>query len=165
MKKVWATIGLLALLIGCSEKEMDNEPKFTVKEAIKNNVVIQNLSDKEHEIMSGETKAEHLVPMFAFLDDVKANKESTLQITVFPKSGEPTTSELHFISEDKTVFTNNNKTFAMPTGEIECMSIRDSNRNFTVDGCNGEYSSVFVFPFGSREYNLAKVEYKKKSKN
>ncbi|MFG6497603.1 hypothetical protein P8610_19750 [Fictibacillus sp. UD] len=133
-----------------------------MKDAInKNHVVIQNLSEKEHELMTGATKAEHLVPMFAFLDDVKANKESTLQITVFPKSGEPTTSELHFISKDKTIFTNNNKTFAMPIGEIECMNIMDSNRNLAVDGCNGEYSNVLVIPFGSREYNLAKVEYKK----
>lgn len=161
MKKICGAIGLVALLIGCSENEIDKTPKFTVKDAIaKNHVVIQNLSDKEHEIMTGATKAEHLVPMFAFLEDVKANKESTLQITVFPKSGDPTTSKVHFINEVKTVFTNNNKTFAMPIGEIECMDVLDSKRNLALDGCKGEYSNVLVIPFGSREYNLAKAEYK-----
>lgn len=162
MKKIGTLIGLLVFLIGCSEKEIEKEPKFTVKDAIKkNHVVIQNLSDKEIEIMTGSTKAEHLVPMFAFLDDVQANKESKLKITVFPKNGVPTTSELHFINKDKIIFKNKNKTFAMPTGDIECTGMLDSHRNLMVDGCDVDPSTLLVIPFGVREYNLANVEYKK----
>jgi hypothetical protein len=166
MKKIWTVMGLLALLIGCSEKEIEKEPKFTVKDAIeKDHVVIQNLSEKENEVMTGATKAEHLVPLFAFLEDVEANKESKLQITVFSKNGEPTTSELHFINKDKTTFKNKNKTYTMPTGEIECTSIIDTHRNLMVDGCKVEPSTLLVIPFGVREYNLAKVEYKKQKNN
>jgi GH15 family glucan-1,4-alpha-glucosidase len=162
MKKIWSIIGLLAILIGCSDQETEKKPKFSIKDAIeKNHVVIQNLSEKENEVMTGATKAEHLIPMFAFLDDVEANKESKLQITVFPKNGEPTTSELHFINKDKTIFKNKNKTYTMPTGEIECTSILDSHRNLMVDGCKVEPSTLLVIPFGVREYNLANVEYKK----
>ncbi|MFE1246128.1 hypothetical protein ACFW35_18670 [Fictibacillus sp. NPDC058756] len=162
MKKIWTAIGLFVLLIGCSEKEIDKEQKFTVKDAIeKDHVVIQNLSDKVNEIMTGGTKAEHLVPMFAFLDDVEADKESTLKVTIFPKNGEPNTSELHYVNKDKTIFKNKNKSFTMPIGDIECSSIRASSRNLMADGCNGKYSTVLVIPFGVREYNLANVEYKK----
>jgi hypothetical protein len=86
MKKIWTVMGLLALLIGCSEKEIEKEPKFTVKDAIeKDHVVIQNLADDERELMTGSTKKEHLLPMFAFLEDVEANKGSTLEVTIFPK--------------------------------------------------------------------------------
>ncbi|WP_416730205.1 hypothetical protein [Fictibacillus sp. JL2B1089] len=163
MKKWGAFFIAGVLLTGCSEKESEKESKFTIKDAIKkDHVVIQNLSDKEHEIMTGATKTEYLVPMFAFLDDVKANKESKLQITIFPKSGKPTTSELHFLNKDKTVFKNKNKTYAMPTGDIECVSILDSNRHIALDGCKGDLNNVFVIPFGSRDFNLAKAEYKSK---
>lgn len=162
MKRICALIVLLFVLIGCSEKELEKEPKFTVKDAIKkNHVVIQNLSDKENEILIGSTKAEHLEPMFSFLDDVEANKESKLQITVFPKNGEPTTSELHFINKNKTIFKNKNKTFTMPIGDIECTSILGTNNNLIAQGCKGELSTVLVIPFSMKEYNLANVEYKK----
>ncbi|WP_137792132.1 hypothetical protein [Bacillus sp. E(2018)] len=163
MKK-WGALFLAGVLLtSCSEKEAEKETKFTIKEAIKkDHVVIQNLSEKEIEIMTGATKTEYLVPMFSFLDDVKADKESKLQITVFPKNGEPTTSELHYMNKDKTIFKNNNKTFGMPTGEIECSYIMDSNQHLMVDGCTTDVSTLLVALFSPRDFNLAKAEYKSK---
>lgn len=162
--KVWGALFIAGVLLtGCSEKEAEKESKFTIKDAIKkDHVVIQNLSEKEIEIMTGATKTEHLVPMFAFLDDVKADKESKLQITVFTKNGESTTSELHYVNKDKTIFKNNNKTFGMPTGEIECSYILDSHQNMMVDGCTTEVSTLLVTPFSPRDFNLAKADYKSK---
>jgi hypothetical protein len=133
-----------------------------VKDAIeKNHVVIQNMSDEENELLTGATKAEHLVPMFTFLEDVEANKESKLQITVFSKNGKPTTSELHFINKDKSIFKNKNRTYTMPTGEIPCASILGTNRSLIAQGCKGDHSTVLIIPFSMKEYNLANVEYKK----
>ncbi|MBN3552821.1 hypothetical protein JYA63_00905 [Fictibacillus nanhaiensis] len=155
MKKWGALFIAGVLLTACSDKEAGKESKFTVKDAIKkDHVVIQNLSEKEIELMTGATKTEHLVPMFTFLDDVKADKESKLEI--------PTTSELHYVNKDKTIFKNNNKTFGMPTGEIKCRYIIDSYQNLMVDGCSGEVSTLLVAPFGPRDFNLAKAEYKSK---
>jgi hypothetical protein len=165
MKRIWTAIGLLVILIGCSEKETEKEQKFTVKDAIeKNHVVIQNLSDNEKELFLGATKAEHLTPMFSFLEDVEANKESTMEITIFPKTGGPVTSKVHFISEEKTVFKNNYAGYGMPKGEIECMNVWGSNQNLMLNGCKGEPSTVFVIPYSNREYLLAKNEYRKMNK-
>ncbi len=161
MKKWGALFIAGVLLTGCSEKEAEKESKFTIKDAIKkDHVVIQNLSEKETELMTGATKTEHLVPMFTFLDDVKADKESKLHITVFSKKGESTTSELHYVNKDKTIFRNNNKTFGMPTGEIECSYILDSPQNLMVDGCTTEVSTLLVALFSPRDFNLAKADYK-----
>ncbi|MBY6038312.1 hypothetical protein KUV80_16820 [Fictibacillus nanhaiensis] len=164
MKKVWGMMVILSLyLAGCSDNEKEQE--FTIKDAIEeNHVVIQNNAEKFEDLMDGGTKAEHLAPMFTFLEDVKADKESKLQMTVFPKTGEPTTSEVHYISKDKTIFKNKNKTYGMPTGDIECMYIFDSNASFMLDGCKGQISTVLVIPFSTKEYNLARNEYRKLNK-
>jgi hypothetical protein len=165
MKKIWTVLGLLALLIGCSEKEIEKEPKFTVKDAIeKDHVVIQNLSDDERELMTGSTKTEHLLPMFTFLEDVEANKESTLEVTIFPKSGEPVTSTLHFLEKEKTIFTNNYSGYGMHKGEFECMNVMESRSSLSLNGCKGELSNLFVIPFESRDYMIARNEYRKINK-
>lgn len=165
MKRIWTAIGLLIVLNGCSEKEVEKEPKFTVKEAIENNhVVIQNLSDKERELMTGSTKTEHLLPMFSFLKDVETNKESTLEVTVFQKSGEPVTSTLHFVEEEKTIFKNNYSGYGMPKGEFECMNVFESRTSLSLNGCKGKISNVFVIPFESRDYMIARNEYRKMNK-
>jgi hypothetical protein len=165
MKRIWTAIGLLIILFGCSEKEIEKEPKFTVKEAIENNhVVIQNLSDKERELMTGSTKTEHLLPMFSFLKDVETNKESTLEVTVFQKSGEPVTSTLHFVEKEKTIFKNNYSGYGMPKGEFECMNVFESRTSLSLNGCKGELSNIFVIPFESRDYMIARNEYRKINK-
>jgi hypothetical protein len=165
MKRIWTAIGILIVLFGCSEKEVEKEQKFTVKDAIeKDHVVIQNLSDKEMELMTGSTKTEHLLPMFAFLKDVEANKESTLEVTVFQKSGESVTSILHFMEKEKTIFKNNYSGYGMPKGEYECMNVFESRTGLSLNGCKGELSNIFVIPFESRDYMIARNEYKKMNK-
>jgi hypothetical protein len=152
------------MLAGCSEK--DKEPEFTVKDAIeKNHVVIQNHAEKFEDLMQDGTKAENILPMFAFLEDVDANKESKLQVTIFPKKGEPTTSEIHYVSKEKVIFTNKNKTYSMPTGEIECTSVFSGNSSFMLDGCKSEPSTILVIPFSQSEYMKARNEYRKLKKS
>lgn len=162
MKRIWTAIGLLVVLFGCSEKEVEKEPKFTVKDAIeKDHVVIQNLSDKEIELITGSTKTEHLLPMFSFFDDVEANKESKLEITILQKSGDPVTNTLHFLEKEKMIFTNNYNGYGMPKGEFECMNLQESRESLSLNGCKGEMSYVYVIPYNNRDYLLAKNEYKK----
>jgi len=165
LRKVWVLFMVTGLVLtGCSEK--DKEPEFTVKEAIeKNHVVIQNHAEKFEDLMQDGTKAENLLPMFAFLEDVEADKESKLQVTVFPKKGVPTTSEVHYVSKDKVIFTNKNKTYTMPTGEIECTSVVGVNSSFMLDGCNSEPSTVLVIPYSQSEYMKARNEYRKMKKS
>jgi hypothetical protein len=165
MKKIWSIIGLLAILIGCSDQETEKKSKFSIKDAIeKNHVVIQNLTDNERELMTGSTKTEHLLPMFAFLKDIAANKESKLKVTIFTKSGEPVTSTLHFVEKEKTIFTNNYSGYGMPRGEFKCMNVMESRSSLSLNGCKGELSNVFVIPFESRDYMIARNEYRKINK-
>lgn len=164
MKKICGLFLALGIfLTGCSEKE--KEPEFTVKDAIeKNHVVIQNLSDKERDLMTGSTKAEHLIPLFSFLEDVENNKESTLEVTIFPKKGGPVTNKIRFLEKEKTIYTNNYSGYGMPKGEFECMNVIDSGRSLMLNGCKGEPSTVFAIPYSPREYTIAKNEYKKLKK-
>ncbi|WNB91917.1 hypothetical protein [Bacillus sp. NEB1478] len=164
MKKLWGLciVILLFALAACSDQDSEKKPEFTVKDAIKkNHVVIQNQSDKTNELLTGAVKAENLQPMFTFLDDVNEGKESKVQITVFNKQGKSTTSDLHFINKDKTIFTNYEKSYGMPTGKIECMNVRESNESLQLDGCNGDLSTILAIKYNIREYVLASKEYKK----